>query len=812
MLPKITIVIPCYNAVITIERTVKSLIDQHYPNLELILIDGGSNDGTMEIIKTYQSYFTAIISEPDRGQAHALNKGFKLATGEIWGWLCADDEFTAGALLYFAKLFQSQPEIDAISAGCKRIFADGSTLSTKPRSDTIDRIAYHNGIEQPSTLWRSVLHQRAGELDESYHYAFDWAWWNQLQKVDVKLLIVDRVVSRYYFSDTNKTSTGSRDLVDEMYRIIKHYGPIRGYLADIYLFLYEKFDLAGYYDKPPHTKQTDWILYLLKTGHNPLKILSWLLCLFGLTTIFGREQVLAYNWNFASKQERNLCWYKYPQVETDPNPIFLVDLEKIDVAQLSIVKETLPPQYPDLPRPRIAIDCCCFQYGNIDSQRSWNLLLQEWSRNNFALQIVLIDRAKTAPQLYGFSYYDLPEIDWEKPGHVSLELQKICDREQIDIFLSTGNTIPICTPSVAFIRDRQLTNRDDAAAYAIYHASKYSIAHHQITTELTQNFPQIELADIVLIPPSIDELLTQSAVICHVSKYPSFQYQIVAELAKNAEYIDAANLEMMQSNIDRPSPSIWDLEIDLFRQQYDLDLPYLLLVGQNDREDEDYTIKLFQAFSEFTDRDRYAIVWVNRTSQLASEIAVLIEDHPLFLIQIEPTELRLAYMGAVALIAMNPVAEITLLEAIFCGCPIVTNRDWSIAKLLGNSALYVGNNVNELIEALEKIQQPSLRARLIWEGFEQAKSFSGHQTAKIAATTICETYQQIQNHQLCTPNPIWQSFRGLQIATNGYTDNLMKMQKELLQAQQTIASMKTTKFWKLREYWFALKRKLQLTR
>jgi glycosyltransferase involved in cell wall biosynthesis len=811
MLPKITIVIPCYNAVSTIERTVKSLINQHYSNLELILIDGGSNDGTMEIIKVYQSHFTTIISEPDRGQAHALNKGFRLATGEIWGWLCADDEFTAGALLYFAKLFQNQPEIDAVSAGCKRIFADGSTFSTKPRADAIDRIAYHNGIEQPSTLWRAELHQRAGELDESYHYAFDWVWWNQLQQVGIKLLVVDRVVSRYYFSDTNKTSTGSRDLVDEMYRIIKHYGPIRGYLADIYLFLYEKFDLVGYYDKAPYTEQTDWIFYLLKTGHNPLKILSWLLCLVGLTTIFGRDRILGYNWNFASKQERNLCWYKYPQVEAGINPILLDRLAKIDVAQLSISRETLPPQYPDLPRPRIAIDCCCFQSGNIDSQRNWNLLLQEWSRNNFARQIVLIDRAKTAPQLYGFSYYDLPKIDWQQPGHVSLELQKICDREQIDIFLSTGNTIPICTPSVAFVCDVQITNQHDPITHAIYHASKYSIAHHQIATELTRNFPQIDLANIILIPPSIDELLTQSAVIYHASKHPIFQQKMVADLAQNATQVDVNNLVVKPSKIDRLS-TCQDLKIAQFRQQYDLDLPYLLLVGQNDREDEEYTIKFFQAFAEFTDRDRYAIVWVNRTSPLASGIAVLLEDHPLLLIQLEPAELRIAYTGAVALMAMNPVAEITLLEAIFCGCPIVTNRDSSISKLLGNAALYISNNINELVVALEKIQQPCLRDRLIQQGFEQAKSFSGHQTAKIVAATICETYQQIQDRQLCTPNPIWQSFRELQIATDGYVDNLMEMQEKLLQAQQTIASMKTTKFWKMREYWFALKQKLQLTK
>ena len=133
MLPLISIVVPCYNAASTIERTLKSLIEQKYPNLEAIAIDGGSNDGTLEILDRYQHYFTKIISEPDRGQANALNKGFKLATGEIFGWLCADDELTPGALCYFASLFQERPEINAISAGCKRVFADGTTFDTQPR-------------------------------------------------------------------------------------------------------------------------------------------------------------------------------------------------------------------------------------------------------------------------------------------------------------------------------------------------------------------------------------------------------------------------------------------------------------------------------------------------------------------------------------------------------------------------------------------------------------------------------------------------------------------------------------------------------
>jgi glycosyltransferase involved in cell wall biosynthesis len=587
MLPLISIVVPCYNAASTIERTLTSLIEQQYPNLEAIAIDGGSTDGTLEILDRYQHYFTKIISEPDRGQANALNKGFKLATGEIFGWLCADDELMPGALCYFANLFQERPEINAISAGCKRVFADGTTFNTHPRSDVMQRIGYHNGIEQPSTLWRADLHRRAGELDETYNYAFDWVWWNQLQQAGANVLVVDRVVSCYYFSDTNKTSTGSRDTVQEMYRVIKNYGPIRGYLADIYLFLYQHFDLVGYYDKSPEIGHIDWCLYLFKQQqHNRLKILAWLVYLQGLSILFGRDRILGYNWNFASRQERNLCWYKYPSI-TDAAGEAEIDPSAKSI-ELSVAAEVLTPQYPDLPKPRIAIDCCCFESRDNRSKDIWNLLFQEWSGNGFAKQIIAIDRHNKAPQLPGFSYYNLSSLEPQKSGRESLALQQICDREQIDIFVSTGDTTPISTPSIALIPDSS-TYLDSVKKIALAHASKCIVMSHQMAAVLNREFPTINITDLSTELPAIDR-------------------------------------------------------------------------------------------------------------QLAEQVA----------------------------------------------------------------------------------------------------------------TAIIDTYQQIEDGCLPTPNPIWQSFRELQIATDGYPDNLIEAQEKLLQAQRTIASMKTTKFWQLREQWFRLKKRLKL--
>ena len=95
--PKISIVMPSYNQAEFIEKSILSVLNQDYKNIELIIIDGGSNDGTIEIIKKYQDYIFFWVSEKDKGQSDALNKGFKLASGEIYGWLNSDDIYLPNA-------------------------------------------------------------------------------------------------------------------------------------------------------------------------------------------------------------------------------------------------------------------------------------------------------------------------------------------------------------------------------------------------------------------------------------------------------------------------------------------------------------------------------------------------------------------------------------------------------------------------------------------------------------------------------------------------------------------------------------------
>jgi len=296
--PRISIVVPSYNAGATIGRALRSLAAQKYPNLQVICVDGKSNDNTLAQIGQFHSIVSDVISEPDKNIADALNKGFRKATGGIFGWLCADDELAPDALFITMKACDRCPEADVVTGGCRRFYADGSEEITTPPNDLQKVISMKNYVEQPSTLWKKTLHRRAGELDISFNLAFDHELWCRFDSCGANFLGIPDVLSHYYFSDSNLTSVGGHRLVREMYRITKKYGPYRGLTADIYRILYHVFDLNGYFDHDSINKIPSWKRSLFRHVQSAIK------------ACFGETIIENYNWSFASKQERGICWYK----------------------------------------------------------------------------------------------------------------------------------------------------------------------------------------------------------------------------------------------------------------------------------------------------------------------------------------------------------------------------------------------------------------------------------------------------------------------------------------------------------------------
>jgi len=294
--PRISVVIPTFNSGATLHRTLESLRAQAYPNLEIIVQDGASTDDTLAILKGYPDLPINFVSAPDRGQADAINRGFQRCTGEIRAWLCSDDEYRPGALYYAALQFILHPEHDFLIGGCLRIFPDGSSAVVRPEGGMLPELGYRNFIDQPATFWRQSLQEKAGPVDESLTFAFDWEYWNRFIKMGARPMVFPEQLAVYYFSDQNKTSTAGSKHVPELTRIVSLYGPLNGRLAKIYNFLYENFDLAGCYDSPPSAPPP-----VMRRFHIALKRLA---------ECYGENLIYAYNWTYASKQARKLVWYR----------------------------------------------------------------------------------------------------------------------------------------------------------------------------------------------------------------------------------------------------------------------------------------------------------------------------------------------------------------------------------------------------------------------------------------------------------------------------------------------------------------------
>jgi len=182
-IPKISIVTPSFNQAQFIEETLRSVSTQQYPVLEHIVIDGGSTDGTVQILKRYCSTpgweHLRWISEPDHGQSDALNKGFRMATGDIIGWLNSDDLYEADSFEKVAKSFEQNPLVDFIYGDYLIIDETGKTLISKKEIDFDWEIMLCglNYIAQPNVFFRSGVFKELGYLNDSLHYVMDYEFW-----------------------------------------------------------------------------------------------------------------------------------------------------------------------------------------------------------------------------------------------------------------------------------------------------------------------------------------------------------------------------------------------------------------------------------------------------------------------------------------------------------------------------------------------------------------------------------------------------------------------------------------------------------
>jgi glycosyltransferase involved in cell wall biosynthesis len=209
--PKVSIVTPSYNQAKFIEETIRSVLLQSYPNLEYIVIDGGSTDNSVEIIKKYEKWLTYWVSEPDRGQSHALNKGFEKASGEIYAWLNSDDYFFKHALMNVAAACRSSPNSGGWFGGCRLVDVSGNGLGTRwPNRLDLEGIAdwSKNHFGQPACFFSQKAWQECGPLEEGLHYEMDFDLWLKIAKA-FSIEKVNDVLAAAYIHRDAKTYQGN---------------------------------------------------------------------------------------------------------------------------------------------------------------------------------------------------------------------------------------------------------------------------------------------------------------------------------------------------------------------------------------------------------------------------------------------------------------------------------------------------------------------------------------------------------------------------------------------------------------------------
>lgn len=199
---KISVVTVCYNMAQYIESTIKSVLSQDYPNLEYIIIDGGSTDGTQEIIEKYKDQLAYYVSEPDKGMYDAINKGFSKATGDIFAWINSDDVYMPWTLQSVNKAFTSFPDIQWLGGKYAFLNEDGTLGQIFPKTSIRSQKDIKEGwcregilgpLQQESMFWRKELYWKSGGLNTAYKYAGDFELWTRfaqhasLTKLDLPL-------------------------------------------------------------------------------------------------------------------------------------------------------------------------------------------------------------------------------------------------------------------------------------------------------------------------------------------------------------------------------------------------------------------------------------------------------------------------------------------------------------------------------------------------------------------------------------------------------------------------------------------------
>lgn len=445
-------------------------------------------------------------------------------------------------------------------------------------------------------------------------------------------------------------------------------------------------------------------------------------------------------------------------------------------------------------RPRILVDGIFWQYLSSGIGRVWENLLREWVVSGFADNVVVLDRAGTAPRIPGVHYWTIARHDYLRTGYDSLYLDAVCRRFDADIFVSTYYSAPTTTPSFFAGYDMipevlGFPLRNDAwreKQRAILHASAHSMISRNSAKDLETSHPSV---------------------------------------AKESTYVTYCGVD---PSFARPS----DSAVKLFRKRYRLTRKsYALMVGERLGFGGYKNGALaFRALANLPDDKSLVLICVGGREGIEHQLRELAPRLDVRHLALSDSDLCAAYAGAHALLYPSKYEGFGLppVESMACGTPAIVCRNSSLPEVVGEAALYVDeNDPSEMTDAIIKLYDPVVRADLVERGLRQAAQFTFSNMARQLATALVETHDRLQAGIIPRPNAAWTELRAFQQGCQTHNIDIFVTQagagiggpvvrlghgRELDQALEMIASMRNSPFWKARELAVRVCRRVGLRR